>query len=220
MIGTITNTITVILGSLAGLLLRRNISPEKTNFITDALGLFTVAIGIQMSLQTKNPVTLVASLLVGTFIGEIAGIEHKLEKLSEKISRSSSQSIVDGMLTAFLTFCVGPMTIVGSIKDGLGDPSILLAKSVMDGVASIAFAASLGIGVLLSSVLVLAFQGSLAVFGALTGTMLPQKAIAELTASGGVLLIGVGINLLKLKKIRVANMLPTLLFSPLLALYF
>ncbi|MCC6003756.1 MAG: DUF554 domain-containing protein [Thermofilum sp.] len=217
--GTITNTLTVLAGSLTGLALRRSISPEKTTFITDTLGLFTVAIGIQMSLQTRSPLVLIISLLSGALLGELAGIEPRLEKISERISRSRSQSVVEGMITPFLTFCIGPMTVVGSIRDGLGDPSILLAKSVMDGVASVAFAASLGVGVVLSSILVLAFQGSLAVFGALTGAMLPERSILELTAAGGVLLVGVGVNLLGLRKIRVANMLPSLLFAPLLSLY-
>jgi uncharacterized membrane protein YqgA involved in biofilm formation len=217
--GTITNTLTVLAGSLTGLALRRSISPERTTFITDALGLFTVAIGIQMSLQTRSPLVLIISLLSGALLGELAGIEPRLEKISGRISRSRSQSVVEGMITPFLTFCIGPMTVVGSIRDGLGDPSILLAKSVMDGVASVAFAASLGVGVVLSSILVLAFQGSLAVFGALTGAMLPERSILELTAAGGVLLVGVGVNLLRLRKIRVANMLPSLLFAPLLSLY-
>lgn len=200
------------------MLLRKSVNAERVAFVADVLGLFTVAIGVQMALQARKPVAMIVSLLLGSLVGEALGVEGALQRLSERVSRTRSQGVVDGMLTAFLTFCVGPMTVVGSIRDGLGDPSILLAKSVMDGVASVAYAAAMGVGVVFSSVLVLAFQGSLALLGALTGALLPEASVNELTAAGGVLLIGVGINLLKLKRIRVGNMLPALLLAPILAL--
>ncbi|ABL78932.1 DUF554 domain-containing protein [Thermofilum pendens] len=218
MLGTLVNTLTVLAGSLVGLLLRKSVNAERVAFVADVLGLFTVAIGVQMALQARKPVAMIVSLLLGSLVGEALGVEGALQRLSERVSRTRSQGVVDGMLTAFLTFCVGPMTVVGSIRDGLGDPSILLAKSVMDGVASVAYAAAMGVGVVFSSVLVLAFQGSLALLGALTGALLPEASVNELTAAGGVLLIGVGINLLKLKRIRVGNMLPALLLAPILAL--
>ncbi|RLF04703.1 MAG: DUF554 domain-containing protein, partial [Thermoprotei archaeon] len=122
-----------------------------------------------------------------------------------------------GLITAFLTYCVGPMTVIGSLRDGMGDPSILLAKSVMDGAVSVAYAAAMGMGVLFSAIPLLLFQGSLATIGALAGDVLPPRAIADMTGAGGVLLLGLSLNLLKLKRVRVGNMLPALLIVPLIS---
>ncbi len=173
-----------------------------------------------MALETRNPVGLILSLLVGTLAGEKTRLEDILEKAAEYLrSKAGGDSnFVEGLVTAFLTFCVGPMTVIGSIRDGMGDPSILMAKSVMDGFASMAYAAALGPSVVFSSIPLFLFQGSLSIAGSLIGTSLPEAAIGDLTGAGGVILLGLALNLLKIRRIKVGNMLPSLLMAPLISI--
>lgn len=220
MLGTVVNTLTVIAGSSVGLLLGERIGDSSKETVFQVVGLFTLYLAIDMALKAKNPVALILSLLLGTLLGEWMRLEDAMERGADalKVRLGGDSNFVEGLMTAFLTFCVGPMTIVGSLRDGMGDPSIILAKSVMDSFTSMAYAAALGSGVLLSSIPLFLFQGFLSILGSFIGASLPGAALGDLTAAGGIILLGLALNLLRLKRIRVGNMLPSLLLAPLLSI--
>jgi hypothetical protein len=223
MTGTLLNIATVIVGSVLGLIFGARISAKLKETVIAGMGLFTAAMGLQMFLKTENPLIVLGALLIGTLLGEWWRIEDGLHRLGEfleqKFSREEddgSNKFVRGFLTASLLFCVGPMAILGSIQDGLtGDYNLLAVKSVLDGFASIAFASTLGIGVAFSSLIVLVYQGGISLLAGQLNAIVNASMMNELTAAGGVLLMGVGIsNLLEIKKIRVGNMLPALVIAP------
>jgi len=219
MIGTLVNAITVLAGGALGLILRREIPEKFRNTIFEAVGLATLAIGAAMIIKTANPVILILGLLLGTFIGESLKIDEHLNIFAERVKgklKEKESKFSEGMITAFITFCVGPMTIIGSIEDGLGDPSIILAKSMLDGVVAVMYAASMGIGVLFSAILLLLYQGSIALSASFLKNGLTEAMLNNLTGTGGALLLGLGISLLEIKKIKVVNMLPSIVVVPLL----
>jgi uncharacterized protein len=225
MTGTLLNIATVIAGSVIGLIFGARIPAKLKETVIAGMGLFTVAMGMQMFLNTENPLIVLGALLIGTLLGEWWRIEDGLHRLGEileqRFSREEddgSNKFVRGFLTASLLFCVGPMTILGSIQDGLtGDYNLLAVKSVLDGFASIAFASTLGIGVAFSSLIILVYQGGISLLAGQLNAIVNTSMMNELTAAGGILLMGVGIsNLLEIKKIRVGNMLPALLIAPLI----
>lgn len=225
MIGTILNIATVIAGSLLGILFGARIPEKLKETVIAGMGLFTAAMGLQMFLKTENPLIVLGALLIGTLLGEWWRIEDGLHKLGEileqRFSREEddgSNKFVRGFLTASLLYCIGPMAILGSIQDGLtGNYNLLAVKSVLDGFASIAFASTLGIGVAFSSLIILVYQGGISLLAAQLDAIVNLSMMNELTATGGVLLMGVGIsNLLEIKKIRVGNMLPALFIAPLI----
>jgi hypothetical protein len=220
MIGTIINTVAVILGSLVGLGLRRGL-PERIKKITfQGVGIVTLFIGVQMALQTSNPVVLFISILVGAVIGEAIDVQSRLESLGNFLktkSKSKDERFTEGVLTAFLVFCVGPMTILGSIQDGLnGDPSVLIAKSILDGFVSVSLASTLGVGVLFSGVPLFMFQSAITLLAAYSRAFFTETLIKELSAVGGILLLGLGIKILEIKDINVANLLPSLIIVPII----
>lgn len=219
MIGTVVNALAVVAGSAAGLVLKRSIPAEKGDSVLSTVGLFTLYLGVSMALGTNRPVSLVLGLLTGTLLGEAIDLEELLEREAENLRKrvGGGSGFVEGLITAFLTYCIGPLTVVGSLWDGMGDPSILFAKSVMDGFVSIAYAAAMGVGVAFSAIPLILFQGSLAFLGALAGSSLPDQAVSDLAAAGGVILLGLGINLLRLRRIRTSNMLPALVAVPLIS---
>jgi hypothetical protein len=222
--GTLVNTATVILGSTVGLLIGARF-PERINTIVmHALGLATLLIGFKMAFKTENILLVIGSLAIGGIIGELLKLEEGLERIGEFIKRkvrSESGSFVLGFVTSSLVFCLGPMTIVGSIQDGVsGDASVLYAKSLLDGFASMVFASSLGVGVFFSSLTVLLFQGSLTLLGSRLSFLLKPEVLNELTATGGLIIVGIGIYLLGIKKIKVGNFLPALVVVVILALIF
>jgi uncharacterized membrane protein YqgA involved in biofilm formation len=215
--------------------------PERLNkAVISVLGLFTLVYGIFNFLKTQNPLIVLGSLLVGTLLGELLHIEdglnnvgswlegHLLKRRMDKLRQSSEANphkinpgpskFVRGFLTASLVFCVGPMTILGSIQDGLkGDYSLLAVKSIMDGFAALAFASTLGMGVLFSVVVILLYQGGISLLAAQLAAVISPSMMAEMTAVGGVILIGIAISsLLEIKPIRTANLLPALVFAPLI----
>jgi uncharacterized membrane protein YqgA involved in biofilm formation len=225
MTGTLLNIATVIVGSILGILFGARIPAKLKETVIAGMGLFTAAMGLQMFLNTENPLIVLGAILIGTLLGEWWRIEDGLHRLGEileqRFSREEddgSNKFVRGFLTASLLFCVGPMTILGSIQDGLtGDYNLLAVKSVLDGFASIAFASTLGIGVAFSSLIILVYQGGISLLAGQLNAIVNASMMNELTAAGGVLLMGVGIsNLLEIKKIRVGNMLPALLIAPLI----
>jgi len=225
MTGTFLNVATVIIGGLIGLIFGARIPDKLKETVIAGMGLFTAAMGIQMFLKTENPLIVLGALLIGTLLGEWWRIEDGLRNLGKYLEQRFSKSdddgsnkFVRGFLTASLLFCVGPMTILGSIQDGLtGDYNLLAVKSVLDGFASLAFASTLGVGVLFSTIVIFVFQGGISLFAAQLNAIITPSMMNELTATGGVILIGLAISsLLEIKKIRVGNMLPGLLVAPLI----
>ena len=223
MIGTFLNIATVLIGGTLGLIFGARIPDQLEATVISGMGLFTMAMGLQMFLNTENPLVVLGSLLIGTLLGEWWKIEDGLQNfgkfLEQRFSREGdddSNKFVRGFLTASLLFCVGPLTILGSIQDGLtGDYNLLAVKSVLDGFASLAFASTLGIGVMFSTIIILVYQGGISLLAAQLNSIISPSMMNELTATGGVILLGLGISsLLEIKKIRVGNMLPGLAVAP------
>jgi len=218
--GTLVNVAAVLVGSGVGLAIGNRLSERLRRVITTGLGLRTLLIGMQMALKVGNVLVVIASMVMGGVVGELLGIESGLERAGEWLkacARSGSGTFIAGYVTASLVFCVGPMTLLGSIQEGLtGNPDIIYTKSMLDGAASIAFASSLGIGVSFAAVTVLVFQGALTLMGAQLAFLLKPEILNELTATGGLLILAIGLLLLDVKRIRVANLLPALVVVVLL----
>jgi uncharacterized membrane protein YqgA involved in biofilm formation len=215
MVGTLVNTAAIIAGSGIGLIFRKSLSDKYQTVYFQSVGLFTLLLGVKMSLDISSPLLVVLSLVLGGFIGVKMRLEAKTEQSGNYIQtkiRSKNPRFTEGLVTGFLLFCMGSMTIVGSIEEGFGKtPDLLLTKSIMDFFSSIMLAAGLGIGVLFSAVLVLVFQGGITLLVSLIGKDIPGEIISEISVVGGIILIGLSINLLKIKKIEVINLLPALL---------
>lgn len=225
MTGTLLNMATVLVGGLAGLAFGARFSDRARQTILAGLGLFTAAMGVRMFLETQNPLYPLGGVVLGGLIGEGLRIEAALARfggwLEARFARGSGETtttFVRGFLTASLLFCVGPMTILGSIQDGLtGDFQLLAIKSVLDGFAALALASALGVGVLFSIVVILVYQGGLTLLAAQAEAVMTGPMTTELTAVGGILLLGVAISsLLELRPIRTGNLLPALIVTPLL----
>lgn len=209
-----------------GLLVGSRLPERVRQTVIAGLGLFTAAIGIQMFIKTENAIIVLGSLLVGGLFGEWWRIEDGLKGLGGYFERrfthtqenAEGSRFIKGFLTASLVFCVGPMTILGSIQDGLtGDYSLLTIKSVLDGFAALAFASSLGVGVLFSIPVILIYQGGLSLLAAQAQAITTPAMMTEMTAVGGVLLFGIAVSsLLEIKPIRVGNFLPSLIIAPLI----
>ena len=223
MTGTLINVGTVLLGSAIGLLIRSRLPERYTKVMFQVFGLFTIFLGIKMSLATNNIMVMVFSLLVGTLLGEWWNLERGMDRLANYIKkrvRSKNERFTEGFVTAFLVFCMGSMTILGAIEEGLGDrPNLLLTKSLMDGFSSMALASALGIGVMFSVIPLLLYQGGLTLFAGYLSEVLSPDVVAEVSAVGGILLMGLGFVLLDVKKIRVMNMLPSLIIVVFLAIW-
>ena len=225
MTGTFINIITVILGTFLGLLFGSKLPERVRDTVLSVLGLFTLALGIQMFLVTDNALIVLAALLIGAILGEWWRIEDRLENFGDGLRNSFSRSLknqdlsrfVEGFLTASILFCVGPIAILGSIQDGLtGDFSLLATKAVMDGFAALAFASTMGIGVAFSSLILLVFQGGLSLLATQVQGVVTPAMISEMSAAGGVILVGIAIsNILNIRKIRTGNFLPALILAPL-----
>ena len=221
MLGTLVNVGTVIIGTFIGISFRSKLPDKVLKIIFQSLGLFTLAFGIAMSLKSENYLVIVFSLVIGGIIGQIIDIEAFLNKVSDKVQKKAkleSSTFNEGLITAFLLFCTGPMTILGAIDEGLRSNSdLLLMKSVLDGFAAIALTSALGIGVGFSIIPLFLYQGALTFAAMFLGNFLPESLIIEITAVGGILLIGMGINMLEIKKIKVINLLPAIIIMPILA---
>jgi uncharacterized membrane protein YqgA involved in biofilm formation len=230
--GTILNIITVLIGGTIGLLAGNRLPQRVQETVMAGLGLMTLVIGVSMAITSNNILIPLFSVLVGGIIGELMGIDAGLNRLGQWLEdrfghrlgqgKVEGWSVTRGFVTASLVFCVGPMTVLGSIQDGLlGDYQLLAIKSMLDGFAAIPFAATLGPGVLLSVVTVGAIQGGISMLAMWLGTGLTEITrttpwVVELTATGGVLILGIGLLLLDLKQIRVANLLPAIVIAPLI----
>jgi len=222
--GTLINVLAVIIGSLAGLIIHSRLPRKITTITFQGIGLFTIFLGINMASKTNELLIMIFSIVIGSIIGEVIDIDQYISRFSEYLKskiKSKNTKFSEGFITSFLLFCMGSMTILGTIEEGLGgEPRLLLAKSVLDGFSSIALAASLGIGVLFSAVPLLIYQGGLTLFAGLIGNSFKDVIIIELSAVGGLLLIGLGLNILEIKKLKIANMLPSLVIVVILAYFF
>jgi uncharacterized membrane protein YqgA involved in biofilm formation len=221
MTGTLINTVTVLVGGMAGTFLHRYFPDRVRQMVMWGVGLVSLVIGTQMSLSTKNILVVLGSLLAGGIAGELMRLHEGLNRagdlLQAALSSGQGSSVSKGFVTASLLFCVGPMTILGSIQDGIkGDYALLATKSVLDGFASLALAASMGWGVIWAALTVLAYQGGLTLGATLVKSLLTEAMVVEMTATGGTLILAIGLNLLDLTSIRVANFLPALLMAPVL----
>ena len=222
MLGVIVNVITVFIGSLIGLLLKKGIPERISKAVMIGLGACTIYIGISGSLCGENVLILIASIVLGVIAGTLLNIDGAINNLAQKVefkfkSNGTNASIAEGIITATLLFCVGSMTVTGSIQAGItGDNSILITKATLDLVSSMILASSLGIGVLLSSVAVFVIQGGLVLLSGLIAPVMSQGAINEMTCAGSLLIIMIGTNLLGITKIKVADFLPAIIIAPII----
>jgi len=226
MTGTFINVAAILIGGAIGLFFGSRIPERYKNTVIAGMGLFTAALGLQMFFKSENSLIVLGALIIGALLGEWIGIEDGLQSfgqmLEKRFSRDSetgsSSKFVRGFMVSSLLFCIGPIAILGSIQDGLtGDYKLLAVKSTLDGFASIAFASTLGVGVLFSSLIILIYQGGVSLLASQLNAIVTDPMMAEMTATGGVILMGVAFsNLLEIKKMRVGNFLPALVIAPLI----
>jgi uncharacterized membrane protein YqgA involved in biofilm formation len=229
MIGTIINVAAILVGGSLGLLVGNRLPERLRTTVIAGMGLFTAVTGIKMFFETQNSLVVLGGLVIGALLGEWWKIEDGLQHLGERLEKRFTRStegersniqgdFVRGFMIASLLFCIGPIAILGSIQAGLtGDTNLLVIKSVLDGFASMAFASTLGVGVLFSALPILVYQGAITLLAAQFDALMTKPMMAEMTATGGVLLLGIAISsLLEIKKIRVGNFLPALVIAPLI----
>ncbi|MCK5476550.1 MAG: DUF554 domain-containing protein [Candidatus Aenigmarchaeota archaeon] len=224
MLGTLINAGAVIIGCIIGLLIHSRLPKNIIKIVFQGIGLFILFLGIQMADKTNNFLIMIFSIVLGSIIGELIDIDKLVNIFSEwlkKKVKSKNDNFSDGFTTAFILFCLGSMTILGAFEEGLGGaPNLLLAKSLMDGFSAIALSASLGIGVIFSVIPLLIYQGGLTLFAASLQDFFTDIIINELTAVGGLLMIGLSMNILEIKKIKILNMIPSLIIVVILAYLF
>lgn len=225
MFGTLLNAAAIVAGSLLGILLRGRLHARYSRIIMSALGLVTIVLGVTMAIDAVRIILVVAALVIGSLVGEFLRLDALLDRMAARlrslVPSSSNDHFAEGFVTATLLFCVGSMAILGPMQEAAGgQPSILITKSVMDGVSSMFFAASLGLGVIFSAVPVLVYQGAIALFASFIMSFMNDTMLADLSATGGVLLIGLGVSMLGLRRVSVINMLPALVVVVLLNLIF
>lgn len=213
MLGVFVNITTVVIGGIIGLFLKQGLNEKVKKVVMQAIGLSTIVIGISSAILTESILLLIISLVIGGVIGALLKIEDNLDKLGMRIEErfSGEGGFAKGFVFATLLYCVGAMTIVGSLEAGItGDNTTLFIKSVLDGTTAIILTATLGYGVIFSSFSILVIQGGLVLFSGLIEPYLTDAMITELSAVGGVLILGIGFNLLEIKKIYVGDMLPAI----------
>lgn len=212
--GAMVNVIAIIIGSGIGLLLRMGISESYKNTIMQAMGLAVLLIGIKMALVSQNTLVVILSLALGAALGELAKLDERLNRFGVCLTEKAGERFGDvgkGFINASLIYCIGAMAIVGSIQEGLtGDASIIYAKSLIDGTVSVILAASMGIGVVLSVIPVFIYQGSITLAAGVLQNFVTDAMIAEISGTGGVLIIAISLSMLHLLKIKLANLLPSL----------
>ena len=218
MLGTIVNTVSIIVGSLIGLSFKGKIPEKYSQTIMHGIGLAVVLIGIKTALNTDAILIIILSFVIGSIIGELIRIEDRLDQfgdwIGKKISKNST-GISKGFVTASLLYCVGAMAIIGSMESGLtGNHQTLFAKSILDGIGSVIFASTLGIGVIFSAVSVFIYQGIITLTASSIKPFLLPEVVSQMSAVGGLLIFAIGLGLLEIKKIKIGNMLPAI-FVPL-----
>ena len=218
--GTLLNAATVLAGGLLGTFLGDRLPERLRENLVRGVGLFTLVMGVKFALETGNLLYLLGSIVLGGLLGTQAGIERRLNELGDALQRRFGRgegTIAEGFVTATIVFCVGPLTFLGSIQNGLsGDATLLTIKSVLDGFTAIALAAALGWGVLLTVAVILVYQGGLAAGAAAFSGLLSAPQLTEMNAVGGLLILGVGLKLLRIRDVSVADFLPAILVAPML----
>jgi hypothetical protein len=208
----------IIIGAALGMLFKKGIKEGYKNTIMDGIGLSVLLIGISNALEFENLVVVIVSIVIGSIIGELIDINKRLNNLGDRLQskfKNEEGNFSKGFVTASLVYCVGAMAIVGAIQSGLtGNHQTLYAKAVLDGITAIIFASTLGIGVMFSSLAVFLYQGTITIFASSLSSILTEIAINEISSVGGILIIAIGINLLGLKEIKIANMLPAIIIPP------
>ncbi len=224
MTGTLVNTATVLIGSVLGILLKSKLSKKSTEIIFQVMGIFVVYLGVKMALQGQSVLLMVLSLVLGAILGQIVGVQKLLDRfaafLHTKVGGEGSH-FVQGFITSTLLFCTGSMVILGAIEEGCGrTPTLYYTKAIMDGTVSIVLAASFGRGVIFSAFAIFLVQGLLTALVFYYGDFLPEAVIEQIGAVGGVILLGLGLTILEVKKLAIANMLPALLIAGILGYFF
>ena len=219
MLGTIVNALAIIVGGIIGLLFK-NVIPERiSESLLKTTGLAVIAIGITLIFRGENLTLLIISLILGTIIGETIDIEGMLEKFGafiESKMKNKESNVALGFVTCTLVYCVGSMAIIGSIQSGLtGNHDILFSKALIDGITSVSMAVSMGVGVIFSSISVFVYQGIITTLASLMQSLLSEVVVNEMTAIGGVIIMGIGLNFLEIKRIKVGNLLPAI-FLPII----
>ncbi|PLW80181.1 DUF554 domain-containing protein [Candidatus Woesearchaeota archaeon] len=220
MIGTIVNTIAVIAGSLTGIFAGKKIPKTLRESIINLIGVVTLVIGMKAALKGEDAIVIIISLVLGFIIGHTIDIDKKINSLSErfkKLVRSKNKHFSEGLITAFLIFCIGSLTIVGALQEGTtGDNSMLLSKSVLDGVTSIVLASTFGWGVFFSFIPLFIFQASLTFLAMNLKDFLSATMITGISATGGVIILSLGLNILGLSQTKTSNILPALMLYPII----
>lgn len=226
MLGVIVNMIAAVVGGTLGTLFKKGIPEKITNGIMTAVGLCVVYIGIDGALKGENTLVLIISMLLGTAIGSLIDIDDKINRLGKWVENKFNKgehkvSIAEGFVTSTLLFCVGSMTVVGSLNAGLlGDNQMLYTKSLLDLISGTMIAASCGIGVVFSAIPILVFQGGIVLLAELLSDILTTPAINEMTCVGSVIIIALGLNLVGISKFKVANFMPAIVLAPLVCMLF
>ena len=220
--GTIVNIAAVIVGCLLGRYLGHLIPERMRRTIMMGLGLAVISIGMQLALQTNNPLIVIGALLIGGIIGEALSIEAHLENMGHKLQQrfKDSGNVAEAFVTASLLYCIGAMAIMGALQDGLGDePTILYAKSALDGIASVALTSTLGIGVIFSVIPLLIYQGAITLAAGWVQGFLTDPVVAEMNATGGLLILAIGLDILQIRKLPIGNLLPAIFVAAGIAIF-
>jgi len=223
-IGSLVNMLAVIVGSLFGLLLGQRFPENIRRISIKGIGLCTLLIGTQMALKVENILLVILSILLGGILGELLNLQSKFEQLGDQLKKRlpiKNERFTEGLITTFILFCVGSLTIVGALEEGLrNDPTLLYTKSVLDGFSSIVFASVYGIGVLFSAFPLIIFQGGITLLAGTVEPYLTDMVINQLSATGGILIVGLGFNLLEIQNLKITNFLPALIIIIFLSLVF
>lgn len=214
--GTVFNSLTVLIGSSFGLFIGKFIPERLQETIFNCLGLFTIYVGINMTLSTKHSIAVLLSLVAGAVTGDLLGLEAKLNNLGDTLKaklHTSNEKFTQGFVSATLLFCVGSMAIIGAFNDGLRhEPELLMTKGIMDGIASVLFAGSMGIGTLFSIIPMFIYQGALTFLAIWAEPFITAEMYANISGLGGLMIMGIGLNMLKLTKLKLGDMLPSLVY--------
>jgi uncharacterized membrane protein YqgA involved in biofilm formation len=219
--GTIINVVAIIFGCLVGRYLGHLIPERMRRTIMMGLGLTVLLIGMQLAFQSRNPLIVIGAMVIGGIIGEALSIEARLENMGHKLQQrfKNAGNVAEAFVTASLLYCIGAMAIMGSIQDGLGqEPTILYAKSALDGIASVAFTTTLGIGVVFSIVPLFIYQGVITLAAGWVQMFLTEPVVAEMSATGGLLILAIGLDILGIRKLPIGNLLPAIFVAAAIAI--
>ena len=223
--GTLLNAATVLTGGVVGTVVGDRLPARLRENVVRGVGLFVIAMGVKFAIDTSNLLFMLGAILLGGIVGSLVGVDALLnrlgERLQQRVAGGRTSTVAEAFVTSSIVFCVGPLTFLGAIQNGLaGDPTLLTVKSVLDGFTAIALAATLGWGVLLTVPLILLYQGGLAIGASLFAGVLSDLQLREMSAVGGLLLMGVGLKLLSIRDVKVADFLPAIVLSPLVVATF